>query len=161
MINCNQEIMKLKTVDKKIDLNKYSGKWYEIAKYPNKFQKDCDCATAEYLLSENEKHIIVTNRCKKANDNEWKEVNGKAFIADKKNFTKLKVQFFWPFKGDYWIIAIDDDYKWVVVSEPSRKYLWILSRSPQMKQETYDYILKFLKTNKFDLSKIVKSKQDC
>jgi apolipoprotein D and lipocalin family protein len=149
---------KLETVSH-VDLQKYLGKWYEIASYPQRFQKGCHCTTAEYTLSE-KGYVIVENRCKKDSIT-GKEISirGKAFVVDGTNNSKLKVQFFWPFKGQYWIIDLADDYSYSVVSHPSIKYLWILSRTPKMDPEIYQGILSRLKQKGFDLANLMVTKQ--
>ena len=143
----------LQTVSK-VDLKRYAGKWYEIASYPQRFQKGCHCTTAEYTLSD-KGYVIVENRCNK-DSVQGKEtyIKGKAFVEKDSGNAKLKVQFFWPFKAKYWIIDLADDYSYAVVSHPNRKYLWILSRSPKMNVETYQQILLRLKEKQFDLSKL-------
>ena len=125
-----------------VDLNRYIGKWYEIASYPAWFQKGCTGSTADYSRLPDGR-IRVVNRCfKKSLDGPLKESKGKAEVVDSKTNARLKVTFFWPFKGDYWIIDLDDDYQWAVVGVPSRKYLWILSRTPTLDGAVYDGILR-------------------
>lgn len=142
-----------------VDLNKYTGKWYEIASYPQRFQKGCHCTTAEYSLSD-KGYIIVINRCNRDSVNGKKSsIKGKAFIEKNSGNAKLKVQFFWPFKGKYWIIDLADDYSFAVVSHPNRKYLWILSRTPKMNDATYQQIISRLKEKEFDLTKLQMTKQ--
>ena len=137
-----------------VDLNKYSGKWYEIASYPQRFQRNCHCTTAEYSFSE-KRYVIVENRCNKGSVNgKQSYIKGKAFVDKNSGNAKLKVQFFWPFKGKYWIIDLADDYSYAVVSHPNRKYLWILSRTPKMNESVYGQILSRLKEKGFDLSKL-------
>lgn len=143
----------LKTVPN-VDLNKYAGKWYEIASYPQRFQKGCHCTTAEYTLSD-KGYVIVENRCNRDSiKGKQSYIKGKAFVEKNSGNAKLKVQFFWPFKGKYWIIDLADDYSYAVVSHPNRKYLWILSRTPKMDNTTYKQILSRLKENGFDLTKL-------
>jgi len=137
-----------------IDLQKYVGKWYEIASYPMSFQKDCFCVTAEYTLTE-KGYVKVFNSCRKGSvSGKVKSISGKAFPVKGTNNVKLKVQFFWPFKSDYWVLDKADDYSWAVVSGPTRKYLWILSRTPYLQDETWQYITDRLRKNGFDLSKL-------
>ena len=137
-----------------VDLKKYTGKWYEIASYPNMFQKGCHCTTATYTLSE-KGYVIVENRCNRDSaKGKLSYIKGRAFVVKNSGDAKLKVQFFWPFKGDYWIIDLDDKYTFAVVSDPSKKYLWILCRSPKMDGLTYNKILARLKEKGFDLSKL-------
>lgn len=148
----------LQTV-KHVDLKKYSGKWYEIASYPQWFQKGCHCTTAEYTLTENE-YIIVENRCNK-DSIKGKEsyIKGKVFVEENSGNAKLKVQFFWPFRGKYWIIDLADDYSYAVVSHPNRKYLWILSRTPHMADSIYQQIILRLIEKGFDVTKLVITQQ--
>ena len=142
-----------------VDLNKYAGKWYEIASYPQRFQKGCHCTTAEYTLSE-KGYVIVENRCNKDSLNgKQSYIKGKAFVEKGSGNSKLKVQFFWPFKGKYWIIDLANDYSYAVVSHPNRKYLWILSRTPEMNENVYQQILTRLKEKGFDLTKLQTTKQ--
>jgi len=125
-----------------VDLTRYLGQWYEIASYPAWFQKGCTGSTAEYSLLPDGR-IRVVNRCfKNSLDGPQKESSGKAEVVDKTTNARLKVCFFWPFKGDYWIIDLDPDYQWAVVGVPSRKYLWILSRTPTVDGAVYDGILR-------------------
>jgi apolipoprotein D and lipocalin family protein len=145
----------IKTVDH-VDLDKYLGKWYEIGRYPAKFQKDCYSSTATYSLDK-KGNIIVLNECRKGSpDGKYKFVKGKAHIVDKKTNAKLKVTFFWPFYGDYWIIDLEKDYKYAVVSEPSMKYLWILSRTPKLDPDTEKGIYERLSKWGYDTKKIIK-----
>lgn len=142
-----------------VDLNKYAGKWYEIASYPTVFQKGCTNTSAEYLITD-KNYIKVINRCNKESvDGIAKSIEGKAFIVKNSNNTKLKVQFFWPFKGDYWIIGLADDYSWAVVSHPNRKYLWILSRTPQMDEKVYREIIQLIEKKGLNPGKLKKTLQ--
>lgn len=142
-----------------VDLNKYAGKWYEIASYPQRFQKGCHCTTAEYTLSD-KGYVIVENRCNRGSiTGKQSYIKGKAFVKNNSGNAKLKVQFIWPFKGKYWIIDLADDYSYAVVSHPNKKYLWILSRTSKMDDTIYQQIISRLKTKGFDLMKIQKTKQ--
>jgi len=137
-----------------VDLKKYCGKWYEIASYPQRFQKGCNRTTAEYTLSE-KGFVILENRCNKDSvDGKQSYIKGKAFVESNSGNAKLKVQFFWPFTGKYWIIDLADDYSYAVVSHPNKKYLWILSRTPKMNDTFYQQILSRLKEKGFDLLKL-------
>jgi apolipoprotein D and lipocalin family protein len=142
-----------------VDLDRYIGTWYEIATIPQRFQKDCVGVAATYTLRDDGK-IDVLNKCrKKTLDGELKEAKGKAWVVDKKTNAKLKVQFFWPFKGDYWIVELDADYQYAVVGHPGRKYLWILSRVPQMDESLYQDLLQRVANKGYDLSLIKKTLQ--
>jgi apolipoprotein D and lipocalin family protein len=142
----------------KVDLAQYTGRWYEIARYPNRFQRDCQShTTAEYTLRDDGK-LQVVNSCRQA-DGKVKQVRGTAKIADKETNAKLKVTFFWPFYGDYWVIGLSPDYRYAIVGEPKRKYLWILSRTPQLDNVTYEEILSQIKTAGYDTEKLIKTPQ--
>jgi len=147
----------LTTVDK-VDLNRYLGLWYQFAYYPTSFQpKDAGLTTAEYALS-SKGYVIVKNTAYQ----DWEgktvksDITGKAFVQDNINYTKLKVQFFWPIRAPYWIIGLDKDhYQWAIVSEPRRKYLWILTRQKTISHELYDQLLQLCRDKQLDLKKIV------
>jgi len=137
-----------------VDLERYAGRWHEIASLPQRFQKGCTCTTADYTKSD-KGYIIVENRCVRDSVNGKRSyIKGKAFIESNSGNAKLSVQFFWPFKGKYWIIDLADDYSYAVVGHPNRKYLWILSRTPEMSESLYMDIISKLKTQGFDVSKI-------
>lgn len=137
-----------------VDLNKYAGKWYEIASFPQYFQKGCHCTTAQYTITD-KGYVIVENRCNKGSiDGKQAYIKGKAFADEASGNTKLKVQFFWPFRAKYWIIDLADDYSYAVVSHPNRQYLWILCRSSKMDEVIYNNILQRLHENGFDLTKL-------
>ena len=149
---------KLQTVPN-VDLNKYAGKWYEIASYPQIFQKGCHCTTAEYTLSE-KGYMIVENRCNRDSVNgKQSYIKGKAFVEKNSGNAKLKVQFFWPFKAKYWIIDLANDYSYAVVSHPNKKYLWILSRKSKMDDKVYQEIISRPKLKGFDLAGLQKTEQ--
>jgi apolipoprotein D and lipocalin family protein len=144
----------------KVDLNRYLGLWYEIARIDHSFQKDCVASTADYSLRP-DGDIKVVNACrKKSLDGEITSVEGKAWVVDKDTNAWLKVQFFWPFRGDYIIIDLDEkEYQYAVVGHPSRDYLWILSRTPQMDDGTYADMLSRISKQGYDLDRIKKYPQ--
>lgn len=141
-----------------VDLSRYSGTWYEIARYPNRFQRKCaGDTTAKYTLRPDGK-VQVLNACRKS-DGKLNQVKGTARVVDKRTNAKLKVTFFWPFSGDYWIIALGDEYEYAVVGEPSRKYLWILSRTSQLTPDLYDRAIAHIVAAGYDPSKLVRTPQ--
>ena len=140
-----------------VDLKKYLGKWYEIAHLPARFQKDCTNTTATYTLSKDDS-ISVLNECRRSG--KLKQAKGKAKVVDKNSGAKLKVTFFWPFYGDYWIINLDKDYDYAVVGTPNRKYLWILSRTPQMDDKLFSQLIDFVKSQGFDVNNLIKTKHE-
>lgn len=122
-----------------VDLNRYMGTWYEIASLPNWFQRSCASDTqARYALAGDD--VRVANRCRRA-DGGVEEANGVAKVVGGSGNAKLRVSFFRPFYGDYWILALDPDYRWVLVGHPSREYGWVLSRSPTLDTAKVDSIL--------------------
>ena len=140
-----------------VDLNRYAGKWYEIASFPQRFQKGCHCTTAEYILTD-KNYVVVKNSCRLDSiTGKAITIQGKAFVKKKSGNAKLKVQFFWPFKADYWIIDLDKEYQYAVVGHPSRDYLWILSRTPIMNDSTYSAITTRVKNLGYDLSRLKKT----
>jgi apolipoprotein D and lipocalin family protein len=142
-----------------VDLQRYQGTWYEIASFPQRFQKGCHCTSATYTATQ-EEFVVVENRCRKDSINgEESYIKGKAYIVENTNNAKLEVEFFWPFKGDYWIIDLDKDYQYAVVGHPNREYLWILSRTPQMSDSLYNEITKRIAAKGFDLSILQKTVQ--
>ena len=147
----------LRTVDS-VDLSRYSGTWYEIARYPNRFQRDCQSdTTAEYTLRKDGK-VQIVNSCRQK-DGKTKTARGTAKVADKTTNTKLRVTFFWPFYGDYWVIGLSPDYRYAIVGEPKRKYLWVLSRTPEMDGSTYAEVLDQIRAAGYDPSKLIKTRQ--
>jgi len=121
---------------KPVSLSKYFGKWYEYGRYEAPFQEGCEAVTAEYSLRDDEK-IKVVNSCRKgALDGEFDQSTGKAKVVEGSDGAKLKVSFFGPFYGDYWVLdrgepGADGLYDWSIVGEPSGRYLWMLTREPQ------------------------------
>ncbi len=144
---------------KYVEINRYLGKWYEIASFYQRFQKDCVASTATYTLRE-DGDIDVLNECRlKTFDGKLKQAKGKAQVEDKVTNAKLRVSFFWPFWGKYWIIDLGKDYEYAVVGHPTREYLWILSRTPKMDETVLNGILERLKAQHYDLSKLNRTPQ--
>ncbi len=143
----------------RVDLKQYMGWWYEIARYPNRFERDCDGnATAFYTLR-TDGSIEVLNRCL-TREGRVKSTRGIARPAARGGpNTKLKVTFFWPFPGDYWITALDTTYSWAVVGEPNRKYLWILARTPEIEPSVYDRIEAIVRERGYNPGRLQKTPQ--
>ena len=139
----------------RVNLERYTGTWFEIARFPHRFQEGCVASSATYTLR-SDGAIEVLNQCRKGSpDGEISSTRGKAWVVDKETNAKLKVSFFWPFSGDYWIIDLGENYEYAVVGHPNRKYLWILSRTPQMEESLYQRILERLRTQSYNLSKLI------
>jgi apolipoprotein D and lipocalin family protein len=149
---CSTKNPPLQTVEK-VDLEKYLGTWYEIARFEHFFERDCKNVTANYSMMDAET-IKVINRCTKITTNEKGEAQGRAHATDETN-SKLKVSFFRPFYGDYWVLILDKDYNYAVVGTPSREYLWILSRENKIPASVKNEILQKLPTLGFDTSKLI------
>ena len=143
----------------RVDIQRYLGTWYEIATIPQRFQKGCVGVSAHYSLRAGGA-IDVVNVCRKGTlDGEVRSIRGKAWVVDRTTNAKLKVRFFWPFTGAYWIIELDKDYQWAVVGHPDRTYLWILSRTPQMDAALYDELIVRIAAKGYDTGKIKKTLQ--
>ena len=156
-IGCSSGVSKssLTTVDS-VDLKRYSGTWYELASYPQFFERGCSSVKATYTPKDG--YIEVFNQSIKKN--KPNNIKGKAFVVPNSGNARLKVQFFWPFKGNYWIIDLSPDYSWAVVSDPKKKTLWILSRKPHMEVSLYNSLIAKLVNRGFDREKIVRMKQE-
>lgn len=149
-----------------VDLDRYKGKWFEIARYPNRFQKKCvGNTTATYNLKQGNT-IEVVNECLKKNG-KLDVAKGKARIVDEQTNAKLEVRFapaflsFLPFVwGDYWIIDLQKDYEYAVVGDPKREYLWILSRTPELETSVYQGILRRIEEKGFEPNKLIETPQN-
>ena len=154
-----QSSNELQTVSS-VNIDSYMGKWYEYARYSNSFQRKCGGTTAEYKLIGHKVQVI--NTCERLDkEGKLQVAQGTALISDTATNSKLKVSFVpffqrWGwFGGKYWIIELGDNYEYAVVGEPNRKFLWILSRTKNLPQETYDYLIDRLENvHHYDTSKL-------
>ncbi len=143
-----------------VDLARYSGRWYEIAKYPNFFQRSCQGRTTADYEANPDGTIRVTNRCEGKNGKPI-EVIGRATVVPGSQNTKLKVSFGGPFSGAYWVIGLDEkNYEWAVVGHPSRQFLWILARAPKLSGETYQKIVQLVTERGYDPARLEKTRQE-
>lgn len=148
-----------------LDVPRYMGTWYEIAKYPNRFQKQCVRNTSAQYSLQQDGSVTVLNRCQLASGDS-DEALGEARQVDGAKSPKLEVRFApewlswlpWVW-GDYWVIDLDTGYQLVAVSEPKREYLWILSRTPKVDKVRYTALLERLSAQGFDLQKLELSPQ--
>lgn len=131
----------------RVDVARYMGRWYEIARYPKWFERDCHGVTADYTLQA-DGTVAVINTCRKKTL-DGKLATAKAWSVDPSG-SRYKVQFFWPFNGPYWIVALDPDYRWAVVGHPKRTSLWILSRTPQLDPRVESDILRRIAALDYD-----------
>ncbi|MEJ8801165.1 lipocalin family protein [Pontibacter sp. H249] len=158
--SCSKNYTPLETVPA-VDLNKYAGRWYEIAALPQRFEKGCHCVYAEYTPNP-AGYVEVYNYCRKNGPNgKVKDIRGKAYPVEGSSNSRLKVQFFWPFKGDYWILELDPDYQHVLVGSPDRESLWVLSRTPTLDDAVYDLMVQQAKSKGFPVEQLEKTDQSC
>jgi apolipoprotein D and lipocalin family protein len=141
-----------------VDLKRYVGVWYEIARLPNRFEKNCAANITATYTQRSDGKIEVINQCQK-NNNVMNRSKGTAKVVANSGNAKLKVTFFWPFAGDYWVLDLGQNYEYAVVGEPSRKYLWILSRTPQMDDGLYQQLLSRMTAQGFDTKSMIKPVQ--
>lgn len=154
ILGCSTTHPSLSTVER-VDLDKYMGTWYEIARYEHRFEKGCSDVSATYTKREDGK-IDVLNRCMK--EEGLSEANGVAYAVNDTN-SQLKVTFFWPFYGDYWVMMLDEDYTYAVIGDPSREYLWILSRSKTLDPQIKKKILEKLPSLGYEIEPLIWTKQ--
>ena len=148
-----------KTVVKNLEIEKYLGLWYEIARYDHKFERGLVGVTANYSMREDGKIKVVNAGYKNTLDGERSEAIGKAKIPNPDVPSKLKVSFFWIFYADYFVLELDKDYQWAVIGSRSDNYLWILSRTPEMEESIYNDLLNKLKSRGYDVSKLIRVEQ--
>jgi apolipoprotein D and lipocalin family protein len=142
-----------------VDLGRYVGTWYEIANFPQSFQRGCVATTATYTARA-DGDIDVLNRCRKDSlDGKEKIAKGRARAVDRTTNAKLEVSFFRPFWGAYWIIDLGSNYEYAVVGHPGRDYLWILSRTPTMEPAVYEGIIQPLRQHGYEVDKLVRTLQ--
>jgi apolipoprotein D and lipocalin family protein len=143
-----------------VDLKRYQGRWHEIASLPAGFQRGCVCTTADYKLVRD--HVVVINTCRDGSpQGKIRRARGKAYPVGGSNNSRLEVVFFWPFRGNYWVIGLDRDYQWVMVGHPKRKYLWIMSRKPFMAESLYTRLKNRARALGYPVDKLKKMDQSC
>ena len=149
-----------KTVVNELDIQRYLGTWYEIARYDHRFERGLVGVTANYSIRNDGKIKVVNSGYKNSFDGTFSQAIGKAKIPNpEKEPAKLKVSFFLFFYGDYFVLDLDKDYQWVIIGSSSDKYLWILSRKPQMEKEVYNELLDRLKKRGYEVSDLIKVEQ--
>ena len=143
-----------------LDLKRYQGKWYELARLPNRFERGCvSDVIATYSLQADGK-IAVENSCKESGG-KMMVTRGTARLASKDGpASKLKVTFFWPFSGDYWVVDVDPEYRRALVGAPNREYLWVLSRTPEMADDEYEHLLGRAKKLGFAVERVERTRQN-
>jgi apolipoprotein D and lipocalin family protein len=150
---------KVKPVDH-FKLEKYLGKWYEIARLDHSFERDLTRVTAEYSLRD-DGGLKVVNRGYSAKENKWKEAEGKAYFVKDSDQGYLKVSFFGPFYGSYIVLELDhENYEYSLVCGPDISYLWILARSPKIKEDIKNILIAKATALGFDTNKLIYVNQD-
>ena len=139
----------------KVELQRYMGDWFEIARLPNPFQKKCAQTTARYTLTR-DGHFKILNGCLTL-EGKHLEASGRAHVVEANTGSKLRVTFFWPFYGDYWILDLDPGYRWALVGTPDRKYLWVISRTERMEAPSLEALLTKARALGYDLSPLIRS----
>lgn len=161
MIFSTAHSQKSPSVVSSVDFNRYKGLWYEIARLPNYFERKLKCTSATYTLGDDGRITVLNKGNYISEPKKTTSSKGIAWIPDKNNPAKLKVQFFWPFSGDYWIMDLDKEYRYVLVGDPSVKYLWILAREKKMDEPTYKMLIQKAIDNGYDVRTIIRVEQDC
>jgi len=148
-----------------VEMSRYVGQWYEIARLPNRFQKDCVANVTAQYTARPDGDLDVLNQCERAGGKRH-QAAGRARMVDPHSHAKLKIRFapewlsWLPFVWeDYWILALADGYSYAAVGDPSRQYLWILSRAPTLPDDVYDTLLNRLTAQGFDTASLVKTRQ--
>lgn len=145
----------------RVDLVRYMGRWYEIASFQPRFQKDCVCTTADYGLMA-DGTVAISNTCRKGSPaGEEDSVIGTAKVVRGSRGSRLTVSFQWPFEGDYWVVGLDSEYQWALVGHPHKKYLWVLGRQPVMDENLYESIKAKAAALGYDVSRLKKTVQTC
>lgn len=158
---CNaQKAMIDNSVVSSLDLDRYLGKWYEIARYDHKFERDLVGVTAEYSMRKDGKIKVLNSGYKGSLDGELSTAVGKAKIPNSAEPAKLKVSFFLFFYGDYYVMELDEDYQWAIIGSSSQSYLWILSRKPIVEPTLYADLVKKIEARGYDTSLLIKVEQD-
>ena len=138
-----------------VELSRYMGRWYEIARLPNRFQKGCDESSTDFSLRD-DGQITVVNSCRNEKDGSSHQAKGRAWVPDPACNSRLKVSFIWPFRSEYWIIGLGKKYEYSVVASPNRKFLWILSRTATMSDDLYADIMQGIERQGFDIKNVLK-----
>lgn len=140
-----------------LDLTRYLGTWYEIAHLPMFFQRHCIADTTAHYTLRDDGRIAVLNRCRTTS--RWQQAQGVAKIVNNTGNAQLKVSFFWPFWGNYWVISLDPDYRWALVGEPNHRFLWLLSRTPTLSATDLNHALNDAVTQGYDLKSLIYTPQ--
>ena len=148
-----------KTAVDNFDIQRYLGTWYEIARYDHYFERDLVGVTANYSFKDNGKLKVINRGYEKTLDGKISEAIGKAKTPNKDLPSQLRVSFFWFFYADYFILELDENYQWAIVGSKSDKYLWILSRKPQINKKQYQQLLDLIIKRGYNPELLIKVEQ--
>ncbi len=161
LMACSTQVATTNTSTVKVlDLNRYLGTWYEIARFDHRFERGMDGCKAHYSLQEDGLIKVVNSGYKNGDKAQYKEAVGKAKRPNSSEQGKLKVSFFWIFYGDYYVLELADDYRYALIGSSSDRYLWILSRTPKMNETDLNHLLQKAKERGYDTQKLIWVKQD-
>jgi apolipoprotein D and lipocalin family protein len=146
------------TVDT-LEIDKYLGTWYEIARFPHSFEKDLSGVTATYSMRKDGKIRVVNQGYRGGLDGKHSKAEGKAKIPDPDQPARLKVSFFLFFYGDYYVLELDEQYRWAMIGSSSPNYFWILSRTPQMDEQVYSKLLEKARERGYNLDPLIRVEQ--
>lgn len=146
-----------------VDLNRYAGTWYEVARFPNWFEdgrgRACAEVTATYTPRPDGR-VGVLNTCRDdAAGGRVRDVEGEAYVVAGSGGSKLRVSFFWPIYGNYWVLGVSPDYRWAVVGDPRREYLWVLARTPSLADGDYAEAVAIARAQGFDITLLRATRQ--
>ena len=147
-----------KTV-RSVNLPRYMGTWYEIAYFPNFFQRGCRCTWVHYTLRKGKMHIL--NRCYRGNPPRLIRSTGSGYPVAGSGNSKLKVQFFWPFTANYWILYVSKRYKEAIVGTPDRSYLWFIARKKHISKRRFRQLVRIARRQGYDMSQLKRTDQSC
>lgn len=136
-----------------VDLTRYQGRWYVWARFDHRFERGCSCSVAEYTVEAD--RVRVVNYCHE--DGSWRTIEGTAFPVAGTNNAQLEVQFFWPFRGDYYVMALDSAYGHVLVGTPSRDYMWMMGRSPNVDETVFNQLSAIAASRGFDTTRLMRT----
>lgn len=146
-----------------VDLQRYAGTWYEVARFPNRFEDGWGRACAEVTATYTPRpdgRVGVLNTCRDdAAGGQARDVEGQAYVVEGSDGSRLRVSFFWPFFGNYWVLGLSPDYRWAVVGDPRREYLWVLARTPSLPGGDYAEAVAIARSQGFDITRLRATRQ--
>lgn len=144
----------------KVDIKRFSGRWYSLYSIPTPFDKGSRETTTNYTWNAGKEYMDVVTTYKKPDNEDIHSIKSKLFQVEGSNHSEMKAQFLWPFKVDYWVVDLADDYSYVVVGHPDHKFLFIMSRKPGIDKKTYDMLISKCKAMGYPVEKLVSQKHN-